>query len=559
MILAGVVLFFIVIVLGSYVLIRYNQSRNKKLFFKHGGFKSFIWLLGLAILSPIIVNTVFPSEALNLDFLKLHTEYVSDYEIYNEQGDLLRYYFFMSLSVLTEIHVFGLLSALMIFGVWYYYIRSLDFFDKEKISYTIIVVLTGCLCSFFTFPMSDAVHHLFNISFSENTFYNLFVYSFVGIGIIEEFVKLLPVLLIFFFTKQIDEPIDFIYYASLSALGFALIENLMYFRDITGPIIIARALTAAIGHMVDSSIVIYGFILAYYRNSGSKFPTIIKYFLLGAFAHAMYDYLLFERFLLLFLFFFVFLIQSWVIIINNAINNSKFFDYSISFKHDIVKFRTAEYLMFILILNYFFLALALGKSEANMNYFISVSFGGMLILFYVSSISSFDLVKGYWRPVRFQTRPPSDEALPGVRGVSTLSTLFTANIIQPLNHVGKKIRLHCPRFNPNLMEIFDMGDGKIVDRFRMIIRKKKRSVEDTNWFLVILRDPLDVNDEYEDRKILIKVKDTFASLLHDEHIKCWLKLIPAGTDPRTKRHISEYPSMGYIMINGEDYKHDFEQ
>jgi hypothetical protein len=322
--------------------------------------------------------------------------------------------------------------------------------------------------------------------------------------------------------------------------------------------VIARTLTAAIGHMVDSSIVIYGFILVYFKHVNRRFFTIIFYFLLGAFVHALYDYLLFEQLILFFILSFVFFIQCWMILINNAINNSKYFDYGITFKQDEVKFKIAEYLMFILIVNYLFVGLISGKKEANVQYFISLSYGGLLILFYVSSISSFDLVKGYWRPIRFQFSEPNAEAFPGARGASTLRKIFTSNIIQPLNHVGKKIKLHSPRYNQDLLEIFTIGEGQIVDRLRMIIKSKKKLIEDNNWFLVQLVDPLDISNDFEDKKILIKIKDTFASFLHDEHIKCWVKFIPKGLDPLEQKDISLYLSYGYIMINGEDYDYDLD-
>ena len=97
MILSAVIIFLIVFVLGSYVLIRYSHSRNKKLFFKSGGYKSFVWLLGLAILAPIALNIVFPDEPLDLEFLKLHSDLVNDVEMYRFNGQFVRYYFFKSL------------------------------------------------------------------------------------------------------------------------------------------------------------------------------------------------------------------------------------------------------------------------------------------------------------------------------------------------------------------------------------------------------------------------------------------------------------------------------
>ena len=176
----------------------------------------------------------------------------------------------------------------------------------------------------------------------------------------------------------------------------------------------------------------------------------------------------------------------------------------------------------------------------------------------MSSISSFDLVKSYWRPVKFQFSNPSDESMPGMRGISTFRTFFTANTITPLNHVGKNIKLHSPRYNYDLLEIFTIGEGKIIDRVTLRFKKKEKYIEDNTWFLVHLKTQLDTNDQYENEKILIKIKDTLASFVHDEHIKCWLKLIPKGLEPKKENRGSEYLSYGYIMINGEDYVYNVE-
>lgn len=553
-----VIIFWVVFIFGSYVGIKYSQSRNKNLFFKEGNYKVFIWSLVALIIAPIILNVLFPNDPIDLSFLKLNSDLTSDIGAYKSEGKFFQYYLIITISVFTDVNLLGLISAGLVFGVWYFYVRSIDFFDQEKIKYTIIIILLGSLFTFLTLPLSDAVHGLLNINYSENTFYNLFVYSFIGIGMIEELVKYIPVLFIVFFTNEVDEPIDLIYYACLSALGFSFIENLIYFRDINGSIIITRALTATVGHMVDSTFVIYGLMLVLFRESKPKAWIIIKYYLIGSFVHALYDYFLFEDLIIFFAVTFIFFIQAWVIIINNALNNSKFFDYSISFQHELVKFKLAEYLVYILIINYFLNGLIVGKFEANVQYVNSISYSSLLIIFYVSSISSFDLVKGHWRPVKFQFSIPSDEALPGMRGVSTFRKFFTANTITPLNHVGKNIKLHAPGYNYDLLELFTIGEGKIIDRVTLSFNRNKGTIEDNTWFVVQLKNPLDVNINYDSELILIKIKDTFASFLHDEHIKCWLKLIPNGMDPRKENDGSAFRSYGYIMINGEDYEYDLE-
>lgn len=537
------IIFWILAIPGFYIGIKYSQSRNKKLFFKTGAYKAFLVSLSIVLVGGLMYF-VLPQEPIELGFLKLHSETITD-EVSQSTG--ASRYLLKSLEVFTEMNLIGFVSAIMVTGIWLFYIRHLDFFNKEKLKFTVLGFGLGALATFFTFPLSDFITTIFSIEYSSNTFYNLFVYSFLGIGIVEELIKIVPVLIILVFTKEIDEPIDLIYYASISALGFAFIENLLYFREISGSVVIGRALTSAVGHMIDASIVIYGIIIWKFRRK--NFSVVIYYFLLGAFAHALYDYFLFEELLLFFYAAFAFFIQCWAIMINNAINNSKYFDYSIDYKHDLVKYRLAILLTSLLVVSFLLNGLTQGRINASYSYLNSMVWSGLLIMFYVGYASSFDLFKGYWRPVKFRFSSPSTEAMPGMRGYSSLTSIFTENMIVPLNHVGKRIKLHSPPHNQHLCEIFHIVEGRIDTRIELVSEKGK----DPEWFVVKLDTPLNVNSSFKSSEILIKIRNKHSSLVHDEHIKCWLKLVPEGVDPYNEKDSSRYTSYGFIMINGEDY------
>ncbi|WP_456459755.1 PrsW family intramembrane metalloprotease [Reichenbachiella sp.] len=540
--------FWLLFIVVAYISIKYNQSRNKALFFKQGIYKAFIWSSLSLIGFGSFIYLILPENPVDISFFQMHSDWVQTN--LDSNNNLLKYVF-KSLFVFSESNLLGVISAAIVLVVWSYYIRQLDFFNKEKIKTTILVLCLGMCFSFLAFPLSDIVHYTLRIEYSENTLYNLFVYCFVGIGIIEEFIKLIPVLIIIYFTKEIDEPIDLIYYASMSALGFAFIENLIYFRDLSGTIVIGRGLTSAVGHMIDSSFVIYGFILYKFNNKSKVF--IIYYFLFGAFVHALYDYFLFEELTLFFFASFIFFIQCWTIMINNSINNSKYFDYRIIYEHDQVRFRLAMSFIGLVLFNFLINGFIAGKSDALNASISSFYWSGFLIVFYVSSLSCFDLFRGYWRPIRLNFRRPNDKSLPGMRGLSTLTPLFTENTIISINHIGKKIKLHSPAYNRYLCEIFHISNGIIEDRF---ILKTDSGQLDPDWFAVKLDTPLNVNHEYESHIILIKLRSKYQSLIHDEHIQCWLKLIPKGSNLHLENISSDYTSYGFIMINGEDYEYD---
>jgi RsiW-degrading membrane proteinase PrsW (M82 family) len=75
------------------------------------------------------------------------------------------------------------------------------------------------------------------------------------IGLVEEGAKMLPVIAIILFTKQLDEPLDGIIYAACSALGLAAGETLFLLRGGEVGLVdgIARALSAPLSHSLLSA------------------------------------------------------------------------------------------------------------------------------------------------------------------------------------------------------------------------------------------------------------------------------------------------------------------
>src|ERR1035438_5317590 len=82
-------------------------------------------------------------------------------------------------------------------------------------------------------------------------FHDLF-YCIFGIGLVEEFSKSIPFILIFLFNrKQFKEPLDYLTFFALSGLGFAALENVLYFRNIGPTAIVTRAILSTTTHMFD--------------------------------------------------------------------------------------------------------------------------------------------------------------------------------------------------------------------------------------------------------------------------------------------------------------------
>jgi hypothetical protein len=113
---------------------------------------------------------------------------------------------------------YGLLGAVLILGAWFVYLQQIDVFEPKRLSYSGIILAGGMIISCFDLPLYDA----FAFGFHPNgTYLNDLLYYVLVVGLIEEALKVLPVLLVIRLTPAIDQPVDYIIYGSISALGFA--------------------------------------------------------------------------------------------------------------------------------------------------------------------------------------------------------------------------------------------------------------------------------------------------------------------------------------------------
>ena len=112
---------------------------------------------------------------------------------------------------------------------------------------------------------------------------------FVRVALVEEFFKLLPVLLFVYRHKEFDEPVDGIIYMVASALGFATAENVLYAIYAGEHTLLFRAFTSTLAHVGFSGLIGYALGLAKFR--GGMRLAIGAFF--GSVAlHGAYDLLL---------------------------------------------------------------------------------------------------------------------------------------------------------------------------------------------------------------------------------------------------------------------------
>ena len=181
---------------------------------------------------------------------------------------------------------YGLLGAALVLGVWFIYLQQIDGFEPKRLLYSGIVLTGGMIFSCFLVPLYDAfeLHR-------DGTYLNDLLYYVLAVGLIEETLKVLPVLLVVGLTRAIDQPVDYIIYGSISALGFAFMENLLPGAEWRPGIISTRALGAVILHITQTSLIMYG-LFYYSRYRAKKKP--VRYFLLAFGAacilHGLFDF-----------------------------------------------------------------------------------------------------------------------------------------------------------------------------------------------------------------------------------------------------------------------------
>lgn len=222
-------------------------------------------------------------------------------------------------------NLLGLVAALLIAFVYLNFLRQMDVFEQEQKRYTFLAFFLGFCATFLIIPI-QFYFPIARILPSDGDFYVRLNYHFFAVAIFEESIKILPFLIFLRMPKVMDESFDYIKYASSGALGFATLENILYFNS-SLYIIEGRAFYTAILHMFTSSLI------AYYLFKFKAFGRIktlfmfIGLFVSASMVHALYNALIsandtyYVGILLI-----AFLLVVWGRMMNNLLNLSKFFN-----------------------------------------------------------------------------------------------------------------------------------------------------------------------------------------------------------------------------------------
>ncbi|MDD2983855.1 MAG: PrsW family intramembrane metalloprotease [Crocinitomicaceae bacterium] len=427
-------------------------------------------------------------------------------KIYFEKVQPINYFNALIKRTFSGLNLFGFLAAFLIMGSWIMYLRKIDVFDVERWRHIIAVAMMGMILSLVTFPLSDFNNAIFGFELNGEII-NDFLYCVIGIGAIEEFVKIIPLLLILRFTKIINEPFDYIVYASISALGFAFIENLIYFDEGSLHIIHGRALISVVSHMFDSSIIAYGLMLNKYKRRWNPYLNFLFFFALAAIAHGFYDFWLINEaassFSIITILFFLVSLSMWNSFKNNSLNQSSFYDKNRLINNE----KLADYLFYslagVLLFEYIALGFKFGPTMANKGFVESILSGTYLIFFLSTSLSRFKLKKGEWAPIEYWGKEEE---------------------IDFEKIVGEKIRIN--RFTKNKLTLDFLPDDAWVLETLTVSKEP-------DWYLIQLSETVDTKVNMRDL-VAIRTKDKQQQLLKGNDTFVAFYVIPIETDLKSK-------------------------
>ncbi len=190
----------------------------------------------------------------------------------------------------------GILAWLLGFipGIaWLVYVYRKDIHEPEPVGWVILMFSLGALSVIPVGLIESWVTGRMGIS-EPWSLADTAKISWIVAGFIEEFAKMAIVIVFVSYRKTFNEPMDGIVYASAVALGFASAENVLYINRFGNVVILFRAPLATLGHLLFSSI--WGYAIGNARfDNDRRLALIGKGFLLSAFFHGLYNFLMFTQ------------------------------------------------------------------------------------------------------------------------------------------------------------------------------------------------------------------------------------------------------------------------
>ena len=161
-------------------------------------------------------------------------------------------------------------------------------------------------------------------------FLNVILYSFVGVGFLEEICKWFVLYFKGYNHKEFEETYDIIIYSVFVSLGFSFLENCLYIVNSQAKVfsIVLRAISSVPGHV--SNAIFMGYYLSMARqyrqqnNRKLEIQNVVLSIVIPSILHGIYDFCLMAGYKFLIITFFTFIIVLYIISIRKLQKISKY-------------------------------------------------------------------------------------------------------------------------------------------------------------------------------------------------------------------------------------------
>jgi RsiW-degrading membrane proteinase PrsW (M82 family) len=163
------------------------------------------------------------------------------------RGGDLRSYAADDLALVREIAPLAATAALIIAAMWFLFLWRIDLFEQEPFRVALLMFVAGAASLLLSLLLAE----LLALAVPARGLLQGWLHA----GLPEEVAKILPVLLLARRSWHVNEPVDLLFYGSLSALGFATLENALYLSGFGPGVAIPRFLGSTVGHMALTGLV----------------------------------------------------------------------------------------------------------------------------------------------------------------------------------------------------------------------------------------------------------------------------------------------------------------
>ncbi len=425
----------------------------------------------------------------------------------------------------------GFVAAFLIMLIWFVFLYRMDIYEKEKISLLVFIFVFGALLANVSLLVYDYFHFYLNFYLTGNKINDL-LFAIFGIGFIEETIKLIPFLFIYLFLrKQLNEPYDYLLFIMISALGFSFVENMMYFDKGVIHTISVRAVVSSIAHLFFSATLVYGIILYKYKYKKLAWFFVPLYYILAILSHGFFDYFLFFNYEIIFAFYFLIITKIFLTYINNALNNSSFFDYHIKLNTKKTRQFLAVGLSVIFALEHFYSSWYYNRNSLYNQSDIFLLPSIFVLIFLADNFSHFDLVKGKWKIF--------DLTLNSKKLYSSEGNYINYRILFLAHSNGKTIK---KLFSENKR-------GLIIDRISIIYSSlwtKKDTIIENDWYVVQLEEPIKFENKTITKLVINFESKAVTLFLNNE--KAYLMLINNEDELKLDNYRTNFRLLGRIDI-----------